>query len=317
MNVKVVTFLVAIMLQKHSVLLHAQDGTVNRTKRLLPGTYDCNPTLNQCRKGDWVDDNIADCYYDSSILKWNCDAVGGSIFSWVVGPDVDDKCKPVSGLDISCGEQGTNTRCVCSDYKIQLDTCVCQYWTEEKPGENEPAFCTAYYLGGITGVHQWGCCNNCNDETQNTCDGVTYQGGSTVTYCGQCGENIAANKGQVKYSFNCGSCDIQTECQKRCDDTLLYRLPGLCWKWIDCFYGCCLKAVPQSNKKRSVRITSQQVSSLEFCGDGDCTGHETTTSCPEDCCNPADCSNELSQCTSTCCECCVTSGISLNTLTSL
>ena len=50
------------------------------------------------------------------------------------------------------------------------------------------------YMGGklvipIYGpVHRYTCCNNCQ-ETNPTCDGKTYQGGSTGSYCGRCGQS--------------------------------------------------------------------------------------------------------------------------------
>lgn len=161
------------------------------------------------------------------------------IISWVVTPDKDNRCVPSKGKRIRCGSPGTNTRCVCSDYKIEPDTCRCQYWTDETPGQHQPAFCTAYYHGGTSDVHQYVCCNNCNDTTPNTCDGHTYQGGSTNKYCEPCGK--ATGGGLQKYLFNCGSCDNQAHCEHVCNKRVS-TLPGLCWKWADCFKDCCMGA---------------------------------------------------------------------------
>ena len=311
MALVILSLIVAVMLHTHAQPASGSEETleVGRTKRLLPDNEHCDPRRGECKKGDWVDDDIADCDYDWSLTSWTCDVRGASIFSWEVEPDEDDRCKPVGGKPIRCGDPGTNTRCVCSGYKIQFNTCVCQYWTEETPGENEPVFCTGYYRGGTSGVHHWACCNNCNDITSISCDGVTYQGGSSNNYCGTCGTNIAENKGRKKYYFNCGSCAFQSACQTECNDKAfgLTTLPGLCWKWLDCFYGCCQYISHPSNRA----ISPKQVTNLEFCGDGSCTGSETHVTCPGDCCyqiNAVNCSNDPRQCTPSCCQmetCCV------------
>lgn len=269
---------------------HAQsdrEGRVDRMKRLLPQRYQCDPTRGQCKKGDWIDESVADCEYDR---RWpwfasTCSAKGGWFLSWTVQQDKNDRCKPVSGKRIRCGDPGTNTRCVCSDYIFERDECRCQYWTEETPGEHMPAFCNAYYLGGMSTVHHWTCCNNCNDATPNTCDGVTYHGGSSTSYCGACGNNTAKNKGEMEYYFNCDSCELQSACQAKCNHTHggLLKVPGFCWLWSECFYQCCLVAAPQPNKKRSIAVSVAEVANLQFCGDGTCSASETSISCPTDC----------------------------------
>ena len=300
------SFCSVVALLAHSAVLEGPPDRVSepdREKRLLPGSEvdggRCDPTIRgHCKKGAWVDDGIADC---SSPLQTatSCSARGrpGGYLSWVVEPDTNGICKPVSGKVIRCGDPGTNTRCVCSDYKITPNKCVCQYWTEETPGEDQPAFCNAYYLGGVSTVHHWACCNNCKDTSPNTCDGVTYHGGSSEEYCGRCGANIANNQGQQKYYFNCGNCDIQSACRDRCNSNLIQTLPGFCWLWIDCFYGCCKKAAPQPRGRRSIAVSPVKVASLKFCGDGYCSASETPATCPGDCCyqmNPFICSRDPS-----------------------
>ena len=303
------------------ILLALSDAAVNeggayRVKRILPESESrrCNPTISgDCKKGDWVDEGIADCSYRGSWPWSTCTASGdsGGVFSWVVEPDSDDKCKPVSGKGLRCGAQGSNTRCVCSDYKIQFNECVCQYWTEGTPGEDQPAFCNAYYLGGTSGVHQFACCNNCNDLTPSTCDGVTYQGGSTTKYCGSCGAKKENYDTQWKSYFNCGSCDVQSACKKRCDGNFPNKLPGFCWRWLDCFSECCRAASYQPRQKQYRSTSPAEVASMAFCGDYRCSESETPATCPADCCyqaNALNCSSDPSQCSPDCCQmetCCL------------
>lgn len=202
------------------------------------------------------------------------------IISWVVAPDVENRCVPTEGKQIRRGDPGTNTRCVCSDYKIKPNQCRCQYWTADTPGEHLPAFCTVYYLGGTSGVHQYACCNNCNDTTPNTCDGHTYQGGSTIKYCGPCGK--VTGGGLVKYLFNCGSCSNQAHCEDVCNKRV-GTLPGLCWKWVDCFKGCCVAMTDALSRISGHSAHALNMMEVEFCGDAQCTGSETPASCPGDC----------------------------------
>ena len=189
---------------------------------------------------------------------------------------------------------------MCSDPKLPPNECKCQYWPEKDPGASKPAFCTGYYTGGRSGVHHWACCNNCND-TNKTCDGVTWQGGSSEVYCGPCGTNSNGG-GRVKYYFNCGSCRQQELCSEYCSGR---NLPGLCWKWLDCFRGCCLANAQQpSRNKRQIETTS-------FCGDGTCGSGETPNTCPSDCCyqiNPVCDPSNPNLCENECCEhssCCL------------
>ena len=226
----------------------AEPLTYHRHKRYLPNNQSCNPSENSCRKGDFVDTHIADCHFErTSKHPLSCTAGGnktGSIISWIVAPDKNNLCKPVQdGVKFNCGDSGTNTRCVCSDYKVEWNKCRCQYWTDATPGEEAPAFCTAYYLGGSYGVHHYACCNNCNDSfSQNPpCDKTTYEGGSTSDYCGHCGKLTGGGNPKKKWYFNCVNCSVQEYCQTRCNE-LVSTIAGLCWKWVNCFKGCCTKA---------------------------------------------------------------------------
>ena len=290
------------------------DGTtgIKRYKRLVPCDQSCNPTTGTCRKGDFVDKDIADCEYNC--FQGTCTASGqtGGVISWVVEPDANNRCVPILGKPMRCGDPGTNTRCVCSHHKIEFNQCRCQYWTAATPGENKPAFCTAYYLGGTSGVHHYACCNNCNDPTPNTCDSLTYQGGSTIDYCDPCGKRNAVGGGLEKYFFNCDCCKTQTACSLKCDTTFR-DLPGFCWRWIDCFKGCCLDAVAKGLSVNVIESDTNQTIDLgevEFCGDGVCSFPESPSTCPADCCYQVNstCTAVPDQCTPACCQmdsCCV------------
>lgn len=277
----------------------------NLHKRVLPINEKCDPQNGGCRKGDWVANRIAGCEYHATYRKITntCDAVD-DLWSWTVNVAVENTCRPISGKRFRCGDPCTNTRCVCSDTNIldfTFNSCKCQYWPPEYVGEHAPAFCTAYYGGGVSGVHHWACCNNCNDTTQKTCDGVTWQGGSKVKYCSSCGQNTGG--GQAEYYFNCGSCYTQEQCKSRCSSYFVNKIPGFCWKWLECFKGCCLASASQPRNKRSI-------SKLSFCGDSVCSENESPDSCPQDCCykvNSNNCTSNISQCSPTCCrepQCC-------------
>ena len=297
-----------------------------RHKRMLPENQSCDPEKGgSCAKGDFVDKAIADCGYEAEPGTCTVSGKTGGIISWVVGPDKDDKCGPTEkGKRFVCGARGTNTRCVCNDYKIELNKCRCQYWTEATPGSHDSSFCTAYYLAGDSGVHHFACCNNCHDnattghsrETQD-CNAHTYEGGSSSQYCKSCGESTGG--GLVKYDFNCGSCSVQTHCEAVCNHITGLRLPGFCWKWVNCFRGCCEAATKKKMaaeddnrlkselKKRGILNTD---ASLVFCGDGNCSSFEDHHSCPADCCHLVNskCSSVPSECTDDCCQldtCCL------------
>ena len=216
-------------------------------KRVLPVHKDCDPNIRPltCRKGDWVRTDIADCAYQRHGLHFTCSPEKPftlSSFSWIVDVDERNKCEPMNGLRFVCGAAGTDTRCVCSDtnlfYNIGWNKCKCQYWPAQDIGADSPAFCTGYYAGGQSGVHHWACCNNCNDSTPNSCQTQTWQGGSSIDYCGTCGRKTG--EGQEKYYFNCGSCETQNRCKTMCGGWRSW--PLFCWNWLDCFKDCCLKS---------------------------------------------------------------------------
>ena len=302
------------------------------SKRMLPENQSCDPTKGTCSKGDFVDKDLADCKYEDELETCTVGGKTGGVISWVVAPDKDNKCRPIEeGKKFSCGAKGTNTRCVCNDYKIELNECRCQYWTNTTPGSDDPSFCTAYYLAGDTHVHHYACCNNCNDTSSKrgsasipvdnwkSCNAHTYEGGSSSLYCNSCG--VSTGGGLVKYDFNCGGCQIQTHCESVCNDITGLRLPGFCWKWVNCFRGCCeatRKAEAERHrqenrnqlKKRQSESEDGVVTNVEFCGDGDCSAGEDRFTCPADCCSLVNskCSSVPSECTDSCCQlesCCL------------
>lgn len=298
-----------------------------RHKRMLPENQSCDPEKGgSCAKGDFVDKAIADCEYEAEPGTCTVSGKTGGVISWVVGPDKDNKCGPMEkGKKFVCGARGTNTRCVCSDYKIELNKCRCQYWTEATPGSHDPAFCTAYYLAGDSGVHHFACCNNCHDNATTghlrelqDCNAHTYEGGSSSQYCKSCGKSTGG--GLVKYDFNCGSCSVQTHCEAVCNRITGLRLPGFCWKWVNCFRGCCeaatKKKVAAEDDNRLIKseLKKRDIlnmdASLDFCGDGNCSSFEDHHSCPADCCHLVNskCSSVPSECTDDCCQldtCCL------------
>ena len=253
-------------------------------KRVLPWNENCNPNQGTCVKGDFVKASVADCKFQRSFSHpFSCTARDDSPIHWVVEPEKNGNCLPVSGKTIRCGASGTKTRCVCSSPKLPSNQCRCQYWPQDTPGADQNAFCRAYYIGaGDSGVHHYACCNNCNDPS-NTCDGVTYHGGSSTSYCDTCGRPTGG--GRVKYYFNCRDCQTQSACKNKCDNSFPgSTLSGLCWKWVDCFTGCCRMMANQYSRRRQASNNSS-LSIGEFCGDGTCQQpREDPDTCPSDCC---------------------------------
>lgn len=160
--------------------------------------------------------------------------------------------------------------------------------------------CREYY-GGRKVVHWYNCCDNCG-ESNPYCDGRTWQGGSSVEYCGSCGRNSFGGEPSSTI-YDCVNCDTQEKCAKKVS---LNNVPGLCWRWSNGFMECCKKAARYSNKKQVlVDISSNN---FTFCGDGICQNDETPASCPSDCCYQVNSNCTNSGCTPTCCgesSCCL------------
>lgn len=103
---------------------------VVRGQSILPNNENCVPEINgNCQKGDLIDTTIADCCYTGPIT---CDAIDDGWWDRTVNPAVGDRCQPCSGqYRFTCGDTGTNSRCVCDDkvaYDVLGNRCRCQYW---------------------------------------------------------------------------------------------------------------------------------------------------------------------------------------------
>lgn len=240
----------------------------------LPLRLDCNVSSSTqqgkcCHKGDLIDESIADCSKTPSI--YSCDPVDKVRFSTSVGvPDVDAhgvNCVPVSGKPVRCGD--TDTRCVCDapvDVTSKLrrpyigNHCRCQYWPSSDIHDSQPAVCKQYDHGGVSGLHFFTCCDNCND-LDTSCDGDTYQGGGTTDkLCGTCGNRVLFKNSKKcsrhTYTFNCGSCWHQRQCRNHCNNNepCAKVLPGLCPKWTGCFRDCCLNVQNPSNREKRFEL---------------------------------------------------------------
>ena len=318
-----ITLVICIAFISFMLISGAVEGeaeATSRRKRQLPLKLDCNvlseAQSDRCYKGDLIDESIADCKKTFSI--YTCDPINKDALSTTVDiPDVNEhgvNCLPVDNKPVQCGDQ--DTRCVCDapvDFTSAVrrpyfaNHCRCQYWPNTDIRVMRPAVCRQYDHGGVSGVHFYACCNNCNDD-DTSCDGDTYQGGGTTdNLCSTCGDRIPSQgTSRHTYTFNCGSCSQQRQCRDYCNDQHPYAksVPGLCPKWIGCFRGCCLSVNPSFRGKRSTPVNQ-----TFFCGDNICSDGETTDSCPSDCCptiNPEDCPSD--ECTRDCCmsaSCCM------------
>ena len=280
-----------------------------KNKRELPLSYNCNPRLGTCAKGDLISNDIATCHRDAYIFT--CSPVGDYFLSSVVDvPDVSVHgvdCVPDSTLPLVCGTE--DTRCVC-DKAVDItrpmaslvNHCRCQYWPEVDDRADHHSYCTQYDHGGTSTVHFYTCCNNCIGEADRYCDRHVYHGGgSSGDYCSACGQNSLLGGGRITYRFNCVSCSQQAYCESTCSTSMggyfTSTIPGLCWAWSACFRGCCAKASKGHYKKDTE-------GNFEFCGDFVCQEGEDHTSCPADCCpdyNPVNCTRPSNQCNPDCC----------------
>ena len=168
---------------------------------------------------------------------------------------------------------------------------------------SQASTCTEYQGGKSTifghQVHWYTCCNNCR-ESNPYCNGITWQGGSSEEYCGNCGENTFG--GRYEKQYNCQDCDTQEGCRINAND---WDWPLLCWKWANSFSGCCKKATRSKKRQEVIDVNS---TSFTFCGDTICQDDESPTSCPLDCCYQVNSNCTVSGCTPTCCgesSCCL------------
>ena len=149
------------------------------------------------------------------------------------------------------------------------------------------ALCTKY-MGGMSTVlgfevHYFACCDNSQDA-DSSCTGMTWQGGSSESYCGSRGDNTWPGA-DVKYRFICSGCSAQSYAASTC---ARWDYPGICWKWLNCFENNC-----NSNRKRQ--------SQSDFCGNSVCDSGESPDNCPLDCCGTVNAMCADSGCTPECC----------------
>ena len=129
--------------------------TVKTGQSILPHNENCDPSISDsCQKGDLIDKSVADCCYTGLIT---CDATNDDWWDRTVNPAVGDKCQPYacSGPhQFTCGQAGTNSRCVCDDkvaYDILGNRCRCQYWPTAPP--HTPAPNTDHTTPAIVTTH--------------------------------------------------------------------------------------------------------------------------------------------------------------------
>ena len=119
---------------------------------------------------------------------------------------------------------------------------------------NLPGYCVSFNRGGETGLHWYTCCNNRGDPQASSprCSGFTYQGGMGLdsmaasrvsTQCGINGSNAGVGcrrtYGSHGVPFSCGGCRGQTLVDAHCLRNFLKAVPGLCWRYSNCFESTC------------------------------------------------------------------------------
>lgn len=174
--------------------------------------------------------------------------------------------------------------------------------TGDQPSEGT---CREFKWGGTSGVHWYSCCNNCDHNQPNDCDGVTWQSASSGKYCGSCGVDLQIGNGTIRRDeFGCGGCDGQKTIATKCISWLNKR-PGFCWAFSQCFHRRCVKRYGDQKRSADPDV------SPDTCYNGVCDPGETPNNCPTDCCykiNPT--CTWKSRCLPTCCGqqgCCQTS----------
>jgi hypothetical protein len=161
-----------------------------------------------------------------------------------------------------------------------------------------PGQCATYRWGGISGLHWYACCNNCNQGVS-TCDGVTYQSATSTAYCAKCGIDTKKGDGTSHATYPCGGCQGQERTRKKCLSNIrsVFQIPGLCWAFAKCFKSKC-----------------ESVAQPETCFNLVCDAGETVDNCPTDCCGSKNEKCDWSKsttCVPQCCNehtCCDTSG---------
>ena len=130
--------------------------------------------------------------------------------------------------------------------------------------------CLSLNWGGLTRVHWYTCCNNC--ESQDTsCDGKTYHGASDGVYCDACGTDNKAGDGKIREDFSCGGCTGQEQILNKCRSKLgiLFKTFGFCWAFTRCFEQHCKKQYEQS-------VTPKDTAFDGVCNEGETAARRST-----------------------------------------
>lgn len=135
------------------------------------------------------------------------------------------------------------------------------------------------------------CCNNCYKSLPSftpVCDGLTYQRGSSPSYCNECGVDKGTTTSLFKSEFYCGGCSGQDFVNQSCAATWVNK-PATCWVFVSCMKTICVNMF-------------EEFGTLSNCGNGYCNIDETSANCPIDCCFQKNASCTWgSECLPTCC----------------
>ena len=142
-----------------------------------------------------------------------------------------------------------------------------------------PGMCNLFMFGGISRIHFYECCNNCNEERP-TCDGKTYQSASKGQYCDKCGVDNSKGNGIKLLQFACGGCKRQDQIDEICLEIVRKQhldKPGFCWLYAFCFSAYCVHT-----KNENLIYSNRTIP--DTCFDLQCGPGETIENCPIDCC---------------------------------
>ncbi|XP_071098044.1 uncharacterized protein [Haliotis cracherodii] len=156
-----------------------------------------------------------------------------------------------------------------------------------RPGDHPPeGECSNFWMGGISKVHFYTCCNNLDEGPQPYCAGRTYQRASTESYCKPGGYD--GGNGKQRDSYRCGGCDGQTQVAVKCKPPPILDVVGTCWVFTKCFTDYC----EERYRVNELNFTLDVSRMPDTCYNGVCDAGETTDNCPVDCCykkNPSQC----------------------------
>jgi len=167
-------------------------------------------------------------------------------------------------------------KCEFYRFVILLSLVACsggQRFSRRAGDQADEGKCLSLNWGGLTGLHWYTCCNNCNSQ-DTSCDGKTYHGASDGVYCDACGTDNKAGDGKIREDFSCGGCTGQEQILNKCRSKLgiLFKTVGFCWAFTWCFEHHCKKQYMQG-------VTPKDTAFDLVCNEG-----ETVEDSPFDCC---------------------------------